>query len=153
MLQLNIMTLTYLTRLFLPSMISCKKGMILNIASTAAFQSGPLMAVYFASKAYVLSFSSAIAQELKGSGVSITCLCPGPTATGFQLSTFQREIRLNHGRKLPSAKEVAEYGYRAMLNGQVEAIHGRINRLMVLCVRFLPQWIVLKIVHFQQESV
>jgi len=111
------------------------------------------MAVYFATKAYVLSFSSALAQELKGSGVSVTCLCPGPTATGFQTSTFSQEIRLTKGRDLPSSKEVAEYGYKGMLRGQVVAIHGFFNRLMALSVRFFPQWFVLRVVHFKQEGV
>ena len=153
MLQLNVVALTNLTHLLLPGMLKRKQGRILNVASTAAFQPGPLMAVYFASKAYVLSFSSAIAKELKGSGVSVTCLCPGPTATEFQKSTFTKEIRLNHGCKLSSSKDVAEYGFKAMLKGQVVAIHGFNNRLMALIVRFVPQWIVLRLVHFKQESI
>ena len=111
------------------------------------------MAVYFATKAYVLSFSSAIAQELKGSGVSVTCLCPGPTETGFQAITFPCEIRLTHGHKLPSAKQVAEYGYRAMLRGQTVAIPGFRNRLLAIIVRFMPQWMVLRIVKFEQENI
>lgn len=153
MLQLNIIALTHLTRFFLPGMISRKQGKILNVASTAAFQAGPLMSVYFASKAYVFSFSSAIAQEVKGSGVSVTCLCPGPTETEFQTSTFTQEIRLTYGQKLPGSREVAEYGYKAMLKGQVVAIHGFLNRLMALSVRFCPQWIVLRLVHFKQERI
>ena len=153
MLQLNIVALTDLSRLFMPGMVKRGYGKILNVASTAAFQPGPLMAVYFATKAYVLSFSSAIAQELNGSGVSVTCLCPGPTATGFQTSTFAQEIRINHGHKLPEAKKVAEYGYKAMLKGQVVAIHGILNRLLALSTRFLPQWIVLRLVQYNQESI
>src|SRR6202795_3291921 len=82
--QLNITTLTHLTRLYLPDMLSRKSGRILNVASTAAFQAGPLMAVYYATKAYVLHFSEAIANELEGTGVTVTCLCPGPTSTEFQ---------------------------------------------------------------------
>jgi len=153
MVRLNIIALTSLTRLFLPGMVKRRYGNILNVSSTAAFQAGPLMAVYFATKAYVLSFSSAIAQELKGSGVSVTCLCPGPTATGFQTSTFSREIRLTYGQRLPGPREVAEYGYKAMLKGQTVAIHGFFNRLMALSVRFSPQWIILRLVHFKQESI
>ena len=153
MLQLNIMALTNLTRLFLPGMVKRRYGKILNVSSTAAFQAGPLMAVYFATKAYVLSFSSAIAQELKGSGVSVTCLCPGPTATSFQTTTFSREVRLTHGCKLPSAKQVAEYGYKAMMREQTVAIHGFKNRLMAFIVRFVPQWIVLRLVQFEQSQI
>jgi len=153
MLQLNIMALTNLTRLFLPGMVKRRYGKILNVSSTAAFQAGPLMAVYFATKAYVLSFSSAIAQELKGSGVSVTCLCPGPTATGFQTSTFSREIRLTYGQRLPGPQEVALYGYKAMVKGQMVAIYGFLNRLLALSVRFFPQWIILRLVHFKQESI
>ena len=153
MLHLNIIALTELSRLFMPGMVKRKQGRILNVASTAAFQPGPLMAVYFATKSYVLSFSSAIAQELKGSGVSVTCLCPGPTVTGFQASTFSREIRLNKRHKLFSPREVAEFGYKAMVRGQVVAIHGFLNRLMALSVRFLPQWIVLRLVQFNQEGI
>src|SRR5271167_2160473 len=82
--QLNVTTLTHLTRLYLPAMIERKTGGILNVASTAAFQPGPLMAVYFATKAYVLHFSEALANELHGKGVTVSCLCPGPTATEFQ---------------------------------------------------------------------
>jgi len=152
MLQLNIIALTNLTRLFLPGMVKRRQGKILNVSSTAAFQPGPLMAVYFATKAYVLSFTSAIAQELKGSGVSVTCLCPGPTATNFQASTFSQEIRLNHGNKFSSPREVAKYGYRATLKGQVVAIHGFLNRFMAVSVRFLPQWVTLRLVHFMQDS-
>jgi short-subunit dehydrogenase len=84
--QLNVTTLTHLTRLYLPAMMIAEKsgGRILNVASTAAFQPGPLMAVYFATKAYVLHLSEALANELQGTGVTVTCLCPGPTATEFQ---------------------------------------------------------------------
>ncbi len=154
MLQLNVVNLTRLTRFFLPEMIKRRWGRVLNVASTAAFQPGPLMSVYYATKAYVLSFSSGIAQELKGTGVYVTCLCPGPTASGFPAAAaFPRGIRLTHGRRLPSPKEVAEYGYRAMLKGQTVAIHGFLNRLFVLSVRFSPQWLVLRIVHFIQEGI
>lgn len=153
MMQLNVVALTHLTRLFLPGMVKRRAGNVLNVASTAAFQPGPLMSVYYATKSYVLSFSCAIAQELKGTGVSVTCLCPGPTATGFQTSTFSREIRLNSGHKLPGPREVAEYGYKAMLEGKRVAIYGFLNRLMVLSVRFLPQWVALRVVHFMQTDL
>ena len=152
MLQLNIVALTDLTRLFLPGMVKRRTGKIMNIASTAAFQPGPLMAVYYASKAYVLSFSSALAQELKGSGVTVTCLCPGPTATHFQGSTFPNEVRLTDGQRLADPDDVAKYGIKAMLKGQVVAVHGVLNRIMAINVRFLPQWIILPLVHFMQDQ-
>jgi len=136
----------------MPGMIDRRQGKILNVSSTAAFQPGPLMSVYFATKAYVLSFSRAIAQELKDTGVSVTCLCPGPTATNFQSLTFPKEIRLTYGRKLPSPQEIAEYGYKVMLRGQGIAIHGILNRLMALNARFFPQWITLRLVHFMQST-
>ncbi len=152
MLQLNVVALTKLTRLFLPGMVNRHHGRILNVASTAAFQPGPLMSVYFATKAYVLSFSRAIAHELKDTNVSVTCLCPGPTATNFQTTTFPQEIRLTHSQKLPTAKEIAEYGYKVMLRGQGIAVHGILNKLMALNVRFIPQWITLRFVSFMQQA-
>jgi hypothetical protein len=152
MLRLNIMALTEFTRFLLPGMVKRRKGKILNVASTAAFQPGPLMAVYFATKAYVLSFSLAIAQELKGSGVTVTCLCPGPTATNFQTSTFTKEIRLTQGRKLPTSQEVANYGYKALVSGKMITVHGFINRLIASGVRFLPVKVVLPLVYFLQST-
>ena len=105
--ELNIVGLTTLTRLFLPGMIARKSGRILNVASTAGFQPGPLMAVYYASKAYVVSFSEAIANELKGSGVTVTCLCPGPTDTGFQGRAGVENSRLFQQFGAMDAKTVA----------------------------------------------
>ena len=84
MLQVNVVALTMLTKRLLPAMIERRHGRVLNVASTAAFQPGPLMAVYYASKAYVLSLSEALSNETSGTGVTVTCLCPGPTETGFQ---------------------------------------------------------------------
>ncbi|MBF0490826.1 MAG: SDR family oxidoreductase [Candidatus Omnitrophica bacterium] len=152
MLQLNVIALTTLTRLFLPEMVLRRQGKIVNVASTAAFQPGPLMAAYFATKAYVLSFSSAIGYELKGSGVTVTCLCPGPTATQFQEITFPKDLRLTHGRELPTAYEVAEYGYQAMLRGEAVAVYGFFNRWMVFWARFLPLGLILRLVHYMQDA-
>src|ERR1700691_3725627 len=115
--QLNVTTLTHLTRLYLPPMIERKSGRVLNVASTAAFQPGPLMAVYFATKAYVLHFSEALANELNGTGVSVTCLCPGATATEFHKranATGQRLLKFGS----MDARTVAEAGYRAMVAGK-----------------------------------
>src|ERR1035438_6370814 len=115
--QLNVTTLTHLTRLYLPGMIERKSGRLLNVASTAAFQPGPLMAVYFATKAYVLHFSEALGNELDGSGVTVTCLCPGATITEFHKrakATGQRLLKLG----AMDARTVAEDGYRALIAGK-----------------------------------
>jgi uncharacterized protein len=152
MIQLNINTLTQLTHLFLPGMVARKKGRILNVASTAAFQPGPTMAVYFATKAYVLHFSEAISNELKGTGVTVTALCPGATESGFQAAAAMEESRLVKGKRLPSSAEVAQYGYKAMMAGKVVAIHGFLNTLLVTGVRFAPRNIVLKMARAMQEK-
>jgi len=119
MIRLNMETLTRLTKLFLSAMIQCGKGRIMNVSSTAAFQPGPLMAVYYATKAYVLSFSEAIANELKGTGVTVSCLCPGPTTTGFQKRSGIEGIRLVRSPLLMDAATVARIGYRGMMKGRL----------------------------------
>lgn len=152
MINLNMVTLTWLTRLFLPDMIQSGYGKILNVASTAAFQPGPTMAVYYATKAYVLHFSEAISNELEGTGVTVTTLCPGATESGFQQAADMGDSKLVKGKKLPSSLEVAEYGYRAMMKGQRVAIHGWKNYLMANSVRFTPRSWVLKIVRSIQDK-
>lgn len=139
MIQLNVIALTNLTRLFLPDMINNKYGKILNVASTAAFQPGPTMSVYFASKAFVLSFSEAIANELKGTGVTVTVLCPGATATGFKAAAALEESNLFKGNQIASSREVAEFGYKKMMSGKIVVIHGFINSLLAQSVRFAPR--------------
>jgi hypothetical protein len=149
--QLNITTLTHLTRLYLPGMIERKSGGIMNVASTAAFQPGPLMAVYFATKAYVLHFSEALANELHGSGVTVTCLCPGATATEFHKrakATGQRLLKLG----AMDARTVAEDGYRAMMAGKPVVISGFKNWLVAQSVRFSPRRMVTAIARKIQES-
>jgi hypothetical protein len=138
--QLNVVTLTHLTRLFLPDMLARKRGRILNVASTAAFQAGPLMAVYYATKAYVLSFSEALANELKGSGVTVTCLCPGPTRTRFMERAGMGESRLYTSRAvMMEAAAVARKGYRALLKGRTLVIPGALNKLLAFSVRLGPR--------------
>jgi len=145
MINLNITTLTQFTKLYLKEMVSRKSGKIMNVASTAAFQSGPMMAVYFATKAYVLSFSEAINNELSDKGVTVTTLCPGATESGFQEAAAMEESALVKGKKLPTSKEVAEYGYMAMMSGKTIAIHGLMNWIMANAVRFTPRALVVKI--------
>lgn len=139
MLQVNIVALTQLTKLFLPDLIAKGSGRILNVASTASFQPGPLMAMYFASKAYVLSFSQAIANELKGTGVTVTALCPGATETGFQQAAGATGSRLFDMRTLPTGADVARCGYRAMMKGKRVAVHGAMNKLLVQANRVAPR--------------
>ncbi len=152
MISLNIMTLTHLTHLFLPAMIKNKKGKILNVASTAAFQPGPTMSVYYASKAFVLHFSEAIANELEGTGVTVTALCPGPTDSNFQNAADLHESKLVKGRKLPTSREVAEYAYHAMIQGKRVAIHGFSNYIQANMVRFLPRNLITKVVRQAQNK-
>ena len=124
MMQVNMATLVALTKLYLPGMIASGGGKIMNVASTAAFQAGPLMAVYYASKAFVLSFTEAIANELKGTGVTASALCPGPTATGFQERGSMEDSGLFKGKKTMDARTVAEIGYRGLMAGQTIVIPG-----------------------------
>ncbi len=152
MLQVNIVALTQLTRLLLPGMLRRGRGSVLNVASTAAFAPGPLMSVYFASKAYVHSFSAALAREVAGRGVTVTCLCPGPTASGFQQRAANTHIRVNKDRELAPARAVAEYGYRAMVKGQAVAIYGWDNRCAVFLTRILPTSLVARVVQFLQAA-
>lgn len=151
MLQVNATALTHLTRLFLPAMVQKGAGKILNVASTAAFQPGPLMAVYYASKAYVLSFSEAIAHELRGSGVTVTTLCPGPTTTGFQRRAGVGDTPLMQGR-IADAASVAAAGLRGMMQAKAVVIPGARNRLLVFFFRFMPRRLALAAVRRIQEK-
>ncbi len=149
--QLNVTTLTHLTHLYLPAMIKRKSGKILNVASTAAFQAGPLMAVYYATKAYVLHFSEAIANELQGTGVTVTCLCPGPTATEFQERAKISGIRLTKYGTM-TARAVAEDGYRGLMADKPVVISGLKNWLVAQSVRFAPRRMVTAIARKLQEE-
>ncbi|MBE9007915.1 SDR family oxidoreductase [Fortiea sp. LEGE XX443] len=152
MLQVNVMCLTHLTKLFLEDMLKQGYGKILNLASTAAFQPGPLMAVYYASKAYVLSFSEAIANELEGTGVSVTALCPGPTESGFQKRAAMEDSKLVSGQKIMDAETVAKIGYDALFDNKPVVVPGLKNKLLTETVRFTPRRLVTKIVRSMQES-
>ncbi len=152
MINLNITTLTYLTRLFLPGMVQAKAGRVLNVASTAAFQPGPTMSVYYATKAYVLHFSEAISNELQGTGVTVTAVCPGAFESGFQAAAAMEESKLVKGKKLPTSMEIASYGYRHMQKGTRVAIPGVMNKLLTNSIRFTPRGLVLKIVRSMQNK-
>jgi short-subunit dehydrogenase len=152
MIQLNIEALTDLTRLFLPSMIGRRRGRILNVASTAAFQPGPLMAVYYASKAYVLSFSQAVHNETRSYGVTVTCLCPGPTKTEFAQRAGMNATKLFSSGMSMSAERVAEIGYRAMMRGKPLVIAGRLNALGAFLTRFAPMRLTAALARRMQET-
>ncbi len=146
MIELNMTTLAHLTHSLLPKMIERGSGKILNVASVAGFLPGPNMAVYYATKAFVLHFSEAIAQELIGTGVTVTALCPGPTESQFMDVSGMAQSKLVKGRKLPTSKQVAEYGYHAMMRGQHLAVHGWGNFVLSVLPRLFPRrlttWVV-----------
>jgi uncharacterized protein len=152
MIELNIGSLTRLCRAYLPGMLQRRSGRIMNVASTAAFQPGPLMAVYYATKAYVLSFSEALAEETRGTGVTVTALCPGPTASGFQAGAAMEASRLVNGRKLPSAQSVAAFGVKAMDRGDVVAVPGLQNKVLAASIRLSPRPVVRRLVHKLQAA-
>jgi short-subunit dehydrogenase len=152
LIALNVGALTGLTRAYLPGMLTRGDGRILNVASTASFQPGPLMAVYYATKAYVLSLSEALAEETRGSGVTVTALCPGPTATGFQAGAAMEDSRLVRGRKLPTAASVASFGVAAMRKGDAVAVPGIMNKMLAASVRVTPRSIVRRLVHRMQAN-
>jgi uncharacterized protein len=151
MMQLNINTLVHLTHLYLQGMVERGAGRVLNVASTAAFQPGPLMAVYYASKSFVLSFSEALANELSGSGVRVTALCPGPTESDFQSRANMEASKLVQNG-LMSSMEVVEIGYRAMLAGKSHVIPGLNNKVGALATRFVPRDTTTNVVRNMQEQ-
>ncbi|HAP34994.1 MAG TPA: short-chain dehydrogenase [Bacteroidetes bacterium] len=153
MIQLNITALTHLTKLFLKGMVARKFGRIMNVASTASFQPGPLMAVYYASKSYVLFLSEALAIELKGTGVTVSALCPGPTNTGFQSRAQMEKTKLfSDSGLVMNAKKVAAIGYKGMLKGKTVIIPGLANKILAQSIRFSPRKLSAEIVRFLQES-
>ncbi len=139
MIAVNISALTALTKALLPDMVARGHGRILNVASIAAFLPGPLMSVYYASKAYVLHFSLAIREELKGTGVTVTCLCPGPTQTGFETHANLAASKLFKGSYVMKASTVAASGYAACLKGKALVIPGMLNKLAAFIPRLLPR--------------
>jgi uncharacterized protein len=151
--QLNLTALTQLTRLFLPPMVQRRSGRIMNVASTAAFQPGPGMAVYYATKAYVLSFSEAIANELRHSGVTVTCFCPGATHTGFAKRSGTEKSRLFKQLGAMDADQVALDGYRALMEGRTLAISGVHNWLVAQSTRFAPRRLVTAVSRWVAEKV
>jgi uncharacterized protein len=152
MIQVNVSALVHLTKLFAKPMIERGQGRILNVASTAAFQPGPLMAVYYASKAFVLSFSEALAEELGGTGVTVTALCPGPTATGFATAANMTTTRLFTVMKPMASQQVAKIGYNAMKRGRRVVVTGTLNKLLAQSVRVSPRRMVTRVTRTLQEN-
>lgn len=143
MMQLNMIALTQFCHLFAKEWKGRKRGKMMNVASTAAFQPGPKMAVYFATKSYVLSLSQALNQEFRKLGITVTALCPGPTDTNFMDDSDLGSVKMLKKIKMPSARQVAQYGFDAMMKGKPVAIHGTANRLVANLVGCLPRkWVV-----------
>jgi short-subunit dehydrogenase len=151
--RVNITALTHLTRLFLPPMLARRSGKIMNVASIAAFQPGPLMAVYYATKAYVLSFSEAVANEVAESGVSVTCFCPGATDTSFQKRANMENSRLFKKFGAMNADTVARDGYHGLMAGRTLVISGTQNWLVAESVRFAPRRLVTAVSRWIAEKV
>lgn len=151
MVELNCSSLMSLSRLFMDDLIA-SKGRILNIASVAAFYSGPLMSVYYATKAFVVSFSEALNFELRNHGVSVTAHCPGPTHSNFQERAGMHNATLFKLLPVPTSKIVAEHAYKAMMKRKSLAIHGFINRLMLITGSISPRSMKVRMVHAFQSS-
>lgn len=153
MINLNIITLTYLTRLLLDDMLAKRSWKILNLWSIASFMPWPMMAVYYATKAYVLSFSNALAKEIAGTWITVTTLCPGLTHTWFQETANQYQSAETHTHKLQDSKDVAEFGFRSMMKWKMIAVHWMKNKFQTLSTKVLPTRTVLWMVNRRQRRV
>ncbi len=139
MIRVNVTALTHLTHVFLADMVKRGSGRVLNIGSTAGFQAGPFMATYYASKAYVISLSEALAAEVKGKGVSVTVSCPGPTETEFAGNAGNDKSQLFQSGLVAKADRVAKEAYAAMMSGDRMVIHGLMNKISTQSLRFIPR--------------
>jgi short-subunit dehydrogenase len=150
--RVNVLALTALTKLFLPGMLERRRGVIVNLASTGAFQPGPLMAVYYATKAHVLSFTEALAEELHGTGVTATALCPGPTVTEFQKRAGMEDTPLFSGFLVSDAAEVARTGYDGAMKGKRVVVPGFANRILGFAARVGPRRFATRVARRLQEK-
>jgi len=153
MIDLNDRALVELTHIYWPSMLANKTGGVLNVASTAEFQPGPLMAIYYASKAFVLSFSEALWEEARGTGVRVSCLCPGPTVSKFRERAGTDKKKLSQSTTPMSSASVAELGYRAWKDNKRVEVTGLRNRVLAAAVPFLPRTTILGIVRNLQSPI
>lgn len=152
MMQVNITSLVHLTRLILPQMMERKSGKILNVASTAAFQPGPEMAIYYAAKAFALSFSEALGEEVRTNGITVTALCPGPTNTNFQSRANMANTQLFRKMAVMNSKTVAAIGYRGLMNGKRVVVPGFINKVGVWSTRFVSRAMLMRAVKFMHKE-
>jgi short-subunit dehydrogenase len=152
MIQVNVTALTELTGLFLPAMRARGRGRILNVGSVAGFQPGPLMAVYYATKAYANSFSEALASELEGTGVTVTCLAPGATRSEFAAASGMDATKAYAGRSVADTRPVAEAGVRGLLRGKRMVVTGWRNKLLIFAERFVPRGMVIRAVKRLQQK-
>lgn len=150
MINLHVLNTTLLTKLFLKDMVKRNEGKILNISSVAAFQPGPLMSLYYATKAYILHFTEAISNEVKDKNISISVLCPGQTNTNFQKNVSSKKNRINFSSSCP--EKVAKYGYNSLKNNITVSVPGYLNKLIVFLNRILPRTSSVNIVRFIQEK-
>ncbi|UCH83300.1 MAG: SDR family oxidoreductase, partial [Candidatus Latescibacterota bacterium] len=152
MVELNMTSLVHLTGLFLPGMVTRKRGRIVNVSSIAGFQPGPYMAIYYATKAFVTSFSEAIAVELRDTGVTVTAVCPGPTTTGFQKRAGNEDSNLNRSHMMMDAATVAQIAYDGVKKNKSLVITGARNKLLASSSRLLPRALLLNIArHLNQH--
>jgi len=153
MIDLNDRALVELTHIYWPRMLANKRGGVLNVASTASFQPGPLMAIYYASKAFVLSFSEALWKEAEGTGVRVSCLCPGPTVSNFRTRAGTGKTKLSQAGTPMGSQEVAVMGYEAWKENRRVIVTGTRNAVMASLVGFLPRRVLLSIVHKLQSPI
>jgi uncharacterized protein len=152
MIQVNITSLVHLTRLLLPDMLARKSGKILNVASTAAFQPGPEMAMYYATKAFVLSFSEALSAEVEDKGISITTLCPGPTNTNFQARANMANTQVFRKMAVMDSRTVAALGYQGLMKGKRVIVPGVMNKIGVWSTRFVSHAMLMRVVKFMHKE-
>jgi short-subunit dehydrogenase len=153
MIDVNVRALVELTHIYWPRMLAQKRGGILNVASTAAFQPGPLMAIYYASKAFVLSFSEALWEEARDTGVNVSCLCPGPTVSKFRERAGTNKVRLSRASTPMPSMTVARMGYEAWQANKRVEVTGMRNRILASLVRFMPRTAVLRSVRNLQSPI
>ncbi len=153
MIDLNIKSLTHLTHLFIPELLKHDEGYIMNVASTAAFQPGPLMSVYYASKNYVLAFSEALSNELSDTNIYVSALCPGPTESEFQDVANMKKSKLFDRLPVASSKDVAEYGYKSLMKGKRVAIYGIANKIAPKFISLVPRcWVTAAVRKIQERK-
>ncbi len=153
MINLNVFALTYLTKIYYRRMMHAGNGKIMNLSSIAGFMPGPYMSVYYATKAYVLSLTEALSAEAKGTGVTLTALCPGPTESNFFANaSVNDQSAIKFFLSIPKAEVVARYGFNAMMKGRTVAIHGIKNKITIFLVNFIPRKMVTLIIKWYQSK-